>query len=369
MKCNISLVVEIALLALFCTAPLGAQAVSKNDYVGAENCGSCHPDKLAKQSVSEHAHALSRPFAHALAKNFVPDKTFVRSGKFKFQFFRKEQKLYVRASDDSRQIDIPIDWAFGAGSQGVTFVTRINPESYIEHSLSYYPAASSYSSTPGQPVPAEDSLRAALGKLFRSNTEMRNCFQCHSTGPVALSESGWLEPLEMGVRCESCHGPGRSHIEAAKSGRPKQARSAIKNPARMNAKQLILFCGTCHRQPAAPGSETDWKVSWNVRHQPVYLNQADCFRKSSGALSCLTCHDPHSKLETSKSSYNSKCMGCHTQNTNAPAATCVSRPNPDCVGCHMPRVSPQSFMSFANHWIGIYQPGDGLKPVPRRSAE
>jgi hypothetical protein len=103
----------------------------------------------------------------------------------------------------------------------------------------------------------------------------------------------------------------------------------------------------------------DWNNPWNVRHQPVSFSQSACFRNSNGGFSCLTCHDPHQPLSTDQAAYNSKCQACHNP-AEHPAAGQESR---NCVGCHMPRVVPQSYLRFTNHWIGVYRNGSGLKPV------
>ena len=50
------------------------------------------------------------------------------------------------------------------------------------------------------------------------------------------------------------------------------ARANIQNPARLyNAAGINQFCGNCHRQPPAPGEDTDFSNPWNARHQPGVL--------------------------------------------------------------------------------------------------
>ncbi|MGH9668242.1 MAG: multiheme c-type cytochrome, partial [Bryobacteraceae bacterium] len=197
------------------------------------------------------------------------------------------------------------------------------------------------------------SLPEAVGLVYKSLDPVEGivrCFRCHSTGPLETA-GGKIQPTDPGVHCEACHGPGANH---ARTGDPK----LIRNPKRMSAVALNRFCGVCHRPSAAAGVEIDWNVSWNVRHQPVYLSRSACFRKSNGALSCLSCHNPHEALSHDAGHYNRVCASCHSA---AHAAKAGAMRN--CIDCHMPRVSPQPPLRFTNHWIGVYGQGANLKPI------
>ncbi|PWU04045.1 MAG: hypothetical protein C5B51_17605 [Terriglobia bacterium] len=262
-------------------------------------------------------------------------------------------------------MDIPMEWAFGAGQQAVTFVTRINEDWYLEHYLTYYSAIGSFAPTPGQDAVSATSLQQAMGMLYKPldpGTGMLKCFECHSTGPVSVGPEREIRPREPGVRCEACHGAGGSHRAAALSGNTERARTLIQNPKRMSAAELNQFCGHCHRQPAPLGVTTDWNVPWNLRHEPVYLSQSACFRRSGGKLSCLTCHDPHTPLQKDDAAYDQRCRTCHTAESHPPKPVCIAKQPSDCVQCHMPAVSPQAYLRFTNHWIGVYSEGAKLKP-------
>ena len=71
-------------------------------YAGADSCKPCHPAEYAAQSASAHAHALS-PAP-------LPNVTLPQ----------------------------PAEWAFGAGSQAITFVHHLDPDTYLERGQSWY---------------------------------------------------------------------------------------------------------------------------------------------------------------------------------------------------------------------------------------
>src|SRR6266446_3192790 len=86
--------------------PLAPVAMAQ--YAGSKACQACHPDKVKTQSQTGHARAL------ALAPAGSPGH-----------------------------------WAFGAGAKATTYVSQADPETYIEHGLSYYDSTKSLAPTPG----------------------------------------------------------------------------------------------------------------------------------------------------------------------------------------------------------------------------
>jgi predicted CXXCH cytochrome family protein len=127
----------------------------------------------------------------------------------------------------------------------------------------------------------------------------------------------------------------------------------------MRAAEVNRLCGECHRAPGA-GPEPNMAKAWTVRFQPVYLAQSRCLQKSGGALSCITCHDPHESVERDAAAYNRKCLGCHQA-----AHPAEARAPANCTACHMPRVTPQPNLRFANHRIGVYDEDEPLQPRSR----
>jgi hypothetical protein len=326
---------------------ISALAAPSGSYTGAKACQGCHAAEFASQSASAHAGALSRVSDHT---SFPVGVKLSRVPQYRYEILRGPTGLRVHIDNGTDLMDLPLEWAFGAGRQATTFVTRVNQEWYVEHYASWYRATNSYGPTPGQEGLHPEVMSEAAGVLYRIadlQFGIKGCFECHSTGPVSFDDKGDARINELGVRCESCHGPGGEH-----AADPRHHR--LTNPARLSPVELDEFCGRCHRPPAARSVVIDWKYAWNVRHQPVYLSQSRCFLKSR-TLSCLTCHDPHGPADKKPVAFfNEKCRQCHSG--------CIVKSRTNCVDCHMPLVSPQAPLRFTNHWIGIYRTGAKLKP-------
>lgn len=58
----------------------------------------------------------------------------------------------------------------------------------------------------------------ALSKLTASDRSGGKCIKCHVTGTPEMIDAQGANPLFPNVQCESCHGPGQRHVEAAKTG-------------------------------------------------------------------------------------------------------------------------------------------------------
>ena len=353
--------------------PLDVFDHSPESYLGAQACAACHTEEFASQSGSGHARSLHATPDHPLAPRFAPREPLVRSGSAQYSYRDDERGLQVEVAAAGERIDLPLEGAFGAGEQAVTFVSQVDDSQYVEHHFSYYSALGSMGTTPGHRNAPPRGARDALGvyyATFGPQPSIMRCFQCHSTGPLALGERFALRPLELGVRCEACHGPGQAHVEAVTSGEPERARAAIRNPARLAGNELLEFCGNCHRPPASSGQVVDWSDPWNVRHQPVYLAQSACVQAGGEPLSCMRCHNPHGPLSPGPARDNRRCLDCHESGV-PPAQVCRQAGGRGCSSCHMPQVRPQDELRFTNHWIGVYDPGSPLRPreASRRESE
>jgi hypothetical protein len=300
-----------AALSVFCLIPV-LLAAGPADYAGAEACRPCHAANFTSQSNTPHARALA------------PSSPAQRG-----------------------------DWAFGAGLQAITFVTRIDRESYREDGLTWYRRLDGYAITPGQ--------RDEKGVVFRTfdpAARFLKCFACHSTGPLSLGKEDEIIPHEPGVRCEVCHGAAAAHVS-------DPTHKPLGTPAQLTAAAMNRFCGKCHRTDSETGAEiADLHDFRNAKDQPLRLAASTCFRRSNGRLNCLTCHSPHQQLDQNASSYDVRCQTCHANKVHLQQVAGQA-----CVSCHMPRIASGPNLSFANHRIAVYSPGNPVVPAAAQAAK
>jgi DmsE family decaheme c-type cytochrome len=179
------------------------------------------------------------------------------------------------------------------------------------------------------------------------------CLTCHDRATETRLQNYHRE-------CQSCHSGGAAHVEAPEKGnigRPAAANCLTCHGAAMKGKwsfgqhaKAAVACSSCHRihvSRTPTGLEGRGK-----RVDRVSTMCATChtdvmarFRMPShhpvteGAMSCTSCHDPHSGERTSVRSEVERCGACH-QAQRTPKAVVHPPVAEGCTTCHTPHGSP-----------------------------
>lgn len=331
-----------------CSRPSTPAPRLAEGFSGSASCAECHEALTRSFAGTNHARTLARVDPGMAAElpepAELPDPDLDQG----YSIITDGGLPAVEARVGSERIRQPLQWRFGSGNQGSTMVAE-TPDGFIESPVSFYRQRGWDFTVGFLAEPPEERRRQPAGvKLSRSAAKA--CFGCHTTGLVESSTGLLLESAQLGVQCESCHGPGRRHIDEARAGRPT---GNIGMPGRRSGRELIHFCGSCHRAELPGGVKPDHPVA--VRFAPFGLLASECFKKSGDRLTCGSCHDPHTNVVKQTSHYNKVCASCHTGAVRQPL--CPVQPRGDCVACHMPREIVQRNSIFTDHRIRVVRPG------------
>ncbi len=171
-----------------------------------------------------------------------------------------------------------------------------------------------------------------------------SCFKCHTTGAVetANPDSSWLKvqlditdpndsPLGYfeygGIQCEACHGKGSQHAVTGNTDYIDRITTSrlegVKN-------DVVALCGDCHTRNA----DRSIAVSGGkIKHHEQYDEFISTAHYQDGGLTCISCHDPHKRVEWEGDGIKTACTSCHT---DAKYQVTGSMSYLECVDCHMP---------------------------------
>ena len=364
------------------TETKAVQATTKNDgYVGSQACGGCHLGIYRQYMRTGMGRSISS-VSPALLQNLQVPAVYANPRIDRhFEVTVKDGKLYESeyaldgSGKETFRDEHQLEWIIGAGANGIGAIAR-RGDYLFEAPLTFYTRSRTWEMSPGY-----ESTDLGFNRPI-----LPACLFCHSgrSNPIVGSDGryGSIVFSEMPIGCEKCHGPGASHIETVKNGKPGSG-PAIVNPESLTPVLANNICMACHEigderilkpgkqyKDIRPGELLDNTLSIFMTpptreappdkdHLQHYyaLTLSKCYRASGGRLSCITCHDPH--LEPAKEQvpvfFNKRCMSCHTgESCKGPMkARQQSSPPDNCIGCHMPKrdVGLLAHSNLTNHRI------------------
>ncbi|MEO8660824.1 MAG: tetratricopeptide repeat protein [Bryobacteraceae bacterium] len=324
--------------------------VAPAGYTGPETCALCHraiADTQTKTPMAETWHGRLTPSlperwsAHATDGGLAVD---IRRVSDHFE--------YSTAMPDGSKVTLPVEVIMGGERHGLGFLPRIDQLGGItlerpvllQARYSWSLSKKRLLIAPNEPVETPHSYATALGLVLSPSFETK-CLVCHGKpGTMGAGKAG-------GVHCESCHGPGWTHLQALAKGKPREG---ILNPQKLTVDQRLAVCAPCH---TGFSRQTDpLPDELLVSNQVNAFTESECFIQSGKAFQCTTCHDPHRDSSHDIEASVKACVGCHSANVSGHAAVCPVNASSGCTGCHMPAIERGPF-HLVDHWIRVH-PGE-----------
>jgi predicted CXXCH cytochrome family protein len=354
----------------------------ESTYVGSASCKSCHESAYQDWQKSDHFLAMQPANDSTVLGDF--NNTSYTADGVTNTFFKKDGKFFINTQgDDGLQHDYEVLYVFGhfplqqyliAFPGGRMQSTRVSWDSRDKQWFHQYA---------GRVVHHDDWLH------WTGNSQNWNtmCASCHSTDlqknydeQADTYNTTWKE---INVSCESCHGPGSSHIAYINSGQYQKG-NRVENAGlfygRDTISQLQLnTCAACHarKSDVAPdllrSDEIMDDLIPQVLTNELYFadgqimeedyeygsfTQSKMFHQN---VRCTSCHNPHSgKLRLTG---NNLCLSCHKAEYSTPAHHFhpAGTPGAQCVNCHMVTRTYMGVDHRRDHSFRIPRPDQSLK--------
>lgn len=396
---------------------------TEEGYRSSDACQECHEDQHASWHASFHRTMTQVATPPNIVAPF--DNIRLRSRGRSYTLFRDGDRFFIRMPDP--------DFEAVAASKG-TDLTKINPpvvEKEIvmttgSHRMQEYWVGSEepnllrqipwvYLIEDQQWVPREDIFIIPPDSPRHFVTWNNNCIVCHATrgNPNFDAEAMTMQTqvAELGIACESCHGPGQDHIDyhRLRSANPEAEPTSsvgeaaiasttadpILNPANCDSATASEICAQCHsaftpkdenafashgydyqpgddlladRNPItfasaiATGDEKKAWLFWNDGTCRVSGREFSAMKDSgcsiNGQMTCISCHsmhesDPNDQLGAGMET-NQACTQCHPaigEQLEAHTHHGADSVGSQCYNCHMPNSTFGLLTAMRNHRI------------------
>ncbi|MFT7594776.1 MAG: putative CXXCH cytochrome family protein [Paracoccaceae bacterium] len=310
-----------------------AQSLS---YVGSEACTDCHREQAEQWQSSHHALAWTKPGPTTVLGDFdgaelAHDGTLTR-----FSTGETDGEYAVTVTEkDGQTTQYPLHSVVGIAPLQ-QYLLETDPGRLQSFDVVWDVEKQQwYHLYPDQDLPPTDGLHWT-GPYKTWNAR---CAECHATGYQrnfgARTGRYSSTQAEIGVGCESCHGPGSAHLDWTKtktSAPETQKLSAFGFPTSFgagNTEAEIQQCAGCHSRREALGNGnptpgTAYHDAYTLALLRPGLYHADgqiqdevyvygSFLQSkmyARGVGCTNCHNPHNAAL--KATGNAVCTQCHS---------------------------------------------------------
>lgn len=371
-------------------------------YAGSKSCQACHPQEYDSWRASYHSTMTQVATSESVVAPFDGVRLETRGRAFRLerrdgQFWAYLEESAIPPPPGSRHT-IPSGWnriVMTTGSHHMQVYWIATPDDYYVH----FPWE--YFIDEQRWIPTADAF--LMPDRPETDIGWEGCPACHTTRPQPRKDPDRREKdhrvAELGISCESCHGPAAEHVQVNASpvrrytfhldGLPDPT---IINPAKQSKRTSVQICGQCHSVFAfksnerfyqhgrtyqigdnlgdhlrlmhssadvGPGLTTPFWSDGTVRvggREYMGLAKSACF--TAGEITCLSCHsmhrsDPDHQLGADMEG-NEACLQCHASYSQTLSEHTHHRSDSAgslCYNCHMPNTSYALLGAIRSHRI------------------
>jgi predicted CXXCH cytochrome family protein len=324
------------LIFLLLVMPTAIAQQQQPAFVGSSACATCHAGEFKAWQGTHHALAWTQPAPDTVFGDFS-DKVFSHKG-VDSRFFTEGKNYFIETQGgDGKQTRFPV-----VGVAGVAPLQQYLLDTGNGHIQSFDVVWDIlekrwYHLYPDQDLPPGDGLHWT-GPYKNWNGR---CAECHATGfrknYAPLTRSYQSTTAEIGVGCESCHGPASEHVawangktgQASGSGMQLDEKGLVVAYSAAEPATELEVCAGCHSRrenfydtdPLA-GRPFDDAHRLSLLSPGLYFSDGQMLdevynhgsflqsKMHAAGVRCSDCHDPHeAKL---KADGEAVCTQCHS---------------------------------------------------------
>lgn len=375
-------------------------------YVGMQTCRLCHQkiyDTFIQTGMGQSFATATKQKSVATFDTHTP--IYDKYQDFYYHPFWKKDTMYIlefrlQGKDTTFKRVEKVDYIIGSGQHTNSHIHNSNGYLY-QMPMTFFSQKKKWDFPPGFENGFNTHFTRKIGL---------ECMSCHNALPefVQGSENKFASVPE-GINCERCHGPGSIHVQHRSTGEKidtsRYIDYTIVNPGKLSIERQFDVCQRCHLQGNAvlkkgksffdfrPGMVLSDYISvflpkyehgedeFIMASHADRLKQSQCFissfkpstgsgslRPYKNALTCVTCHNPHISVKSTKQEhFNAACKNCHQPGSGSEICSeneiNRNKVEDNCVSCHMPRSGSIDIphVSIHDHYI--------RKPVKKGEVE
>jgi len=381
--------------------------VRYTDFVGSDSCMLCHIEQYSLWRNSTHGRAGGDPGNVKVVARFDDQPLQFKDATVIPSITEDEEYILIVREPGKPELIVRVDGIVGGGhmegggtqcffARAPDGTLRFVPFDYNRTDDVWFVQLSDDRWVPiTEDISINNLANWPPHRILGTQDKFSNCQNCH--GSQILVEYDTKEGkyitryTTLEINCESCHGPGRTHIDLMRTADLDTLIDiGIIHLTTVTKDESLNKCFECHAEKAALTNEylsgmpleshfalkfpllasVPFQPDGRVRTFAYQQNHlfSDCY--INGSMTCVDCHDPHSQeyrdvyFNTLRGKFDDgQCTDCHPIKAYRPedhSYHMSDSPGNVCCWCHMP------FLQHPNLGPAVrFARSDHIIPIPR----